>query len=87
MILFLLIGFFVLVTTNVVHELMHQYNPSEIDQICFFGFERDGSILNSAIGWVKADSYWNYGETIPVIVSIIYLIITTTSLFIIFRED
>ncbi len=87
-ILWVLIIFFIVITSTVVHELVHQYKFSEIDEICFFGYEREDSFLNSGFGWVKADSYWHYEEKIPTIVSFTYMFIATITLvFIVFRKE
>ena len=85
--LLLLIAVFTVVTSTAVHELTHQYKFSEIDQICFLGDDRIGDGINSAGGWVKAKSYINPGETIPLIATVSYGTITMISLIVIFKKE
>ncbi len=86
-ILIFLITFFVLISSVVVHELTHQYKFEEINQMCFFGYDGSGIGLESAFGWVKADSYAYPGETVPIIVMVSYATIMTLILFFTFKKD
>ena len=87
MIIYLLILFFVIVLSTVVHELTHQYDFNKIEQVCFFGYEKEEELLNSAFGWNKATEYWHRDEKLPIITTFSYIIISTILLLILLKKE
>ena len=87
-ILFFLIFFFIIVSATVIHELVHQYKFSEINEVCFFGYSKEeGSVLESSFGWNKADSYWYREEKIPRTIGFVYIGFVTLTLTFVFRKE
>lgn len=78
---------FVVLTSTIVHELFHQYDFREIDQICAFGYEKDDNIFNAAFGWNQAKTYWHRDELTPTIAGFVWMFVSFTTLIIIFLRD
>ena len=77
-----LIVFFVLISSNFIHESVHAFGATNVSEICYFG------IRENTMGWVFAGKYMLFGEFWPMIIQVPYVLLMAFGLsYLLLRDD